>query len=142
LFLTIAVTIAKGQFMRHGTLLIIAIAAFGLSGCVGAGIMAARTASNGLSKEKSPAERFSAMQLEAISAAHGGSPGVPIPWSDAKLGIEGAFLLEPNGNAPEGCHQYQQTIIIAGETLQGRIIACPQKDGSWNLAAEALSTGE
>ncbi len=122
--------------MKLATSLIIAMAAMGLSGCVGAGMMVARTASDGLFKEKSAAERIAAEQDKAISAVHGGSPGTPIAWSDAKSGIEGRFLPDQDGDAPEGCHKYQQTIIIAGETLQGQIASCLQKDGSWKLAGE------
>jgi surface antigen len=122
--------------MRLGKLLVIAMAAMGLSGCIGAGMMAARSAPGGVFKEKSAAERIAAEQDKAISAVHGGISGTPIEWNDAKSGIEGRFLQDPAGEEPEGCHKYRQTISIGSETLEGQIVSCLQKDGSWKLAGE------
>ncbi len=115
------------------------IAALSLNGCMGADFLA-RSASKSFIEEKSPAKRIAAAQEKAISAAHGGDSETPISWSEAKSEIEGAFLLEPNAEVPDGCHQYRQTIIIAGETLQGQITACCQEDASWKLAGEKPSS--
>jgi surface antigen len=114
-------------------LLIVALALMlGLEGCIG---LAARTGAQQLfgEKEKPPAQRIATAQESAISAVHGGSPGTPIAWSDTKSGIDGALTPTAGGEVPTGCRGYQETVVLAGETLQGRVVACAQNDGSWKL---------
>jgi surface antigen len=107
-----------------------------LPGCVG---MVAKAGADRLfgNKEKPPAERIAAAQESAISSVHGGSPGTPIAWSDEKSGVQGALVADAGPDGANGCRQYQQTVILSGETLQGHAAACPQKDGSWKLSKEA-----
>lgn len=119
------------------TLVVWMILTFCLTGCMGVGLLA-RTGAKDLfgEKEKPPAQRIAAAQEQAISAVHGGSPGAPIAWNDEKSGIQGALMPEASDDSQAGCRQYRQTIILAGETLQGQVTACSQKDGSWKLSGE------
>lgn len=117
---------------RATTSIAIILLSLDLSGCLG-------LAKNGAQrffgeKEKPPADRIATAQQAAIGDVHGGSPGMPIAWSDATSGIEGTLLPQAGGaDIPAGCRSYQQTVILAGETLRGRVIACPQGDGSWKI---------
>ncbi|MBN9509189.1 MAG: hypothetical protein J0I21_08755 [Alphaproteobacteria bacterium] len=128
----------KHQMTNRGLLAATLVLALGLDGCMGAGLLA-RAAGKTLfgEKEKPPAERIATAQEQAISAVHGGNPGTPIAWSDAKSGIEGALLVAAGGEVANGCRAYQQTVILAGETLQGRLVACSGGDGKWKLSGTA-----
>lgn len=117
--------------MRPGPLTVVIVLTLGLTGCVGLGKSAAQKLFG--KKETTPTEKITAAQEEAISLVHGGSPGTPIMWTDATSGIRGALVPDSGADVPNGCRQYQQTVILAGETLQGQIVACSQKDGSWKL---------
>jgi surface antigen len=108
-----------------------------LPGCAGAGLLAKAGAHKLFGdKEKPPAERIAAAQEKAISSAHGGAPDTPVAWSDGKSGIQGALIADNVPVGADGCRAYQQTIVLSGETLQGRATACPQKDGSWKLSSQ------
>jgi hypothetical protein len=109
-----------------GNVLVLLAAAFGLSSCG----MLVRTAMN--RSGKSPAARVAAEQGTAISEAGGGVAGAPIAWSDSKSGMQGSLLLTANAGAG-GCHEFWQTVILAGETLQGQLLACPQPNGAWKV---------
>jgi surface antigen len=127
--------------MKPGRLAVVMIQTLCLSGCMGAGLLA-KTGANDLfgKTEKPPAERIATAQESAISAAHGGTSGTPIAWSDAPSGLEGALVPDRGGDNAESCRHYQQTVILAGETLQGQIAACSQQDGSWKLASGPRKT--
>jgi len=83
------------------------------------------------------AERVGDSQSAAISAVQGGTPGKPIAWGDSSSGLEGALVPEAGNPDAAGCRRYQQTMILAGEILQGPVTACIQKDSSWKLAGGA-----
>jgi len=87
--------------------------------------------------DKPLTERIAAQQSKAISAAHGGAVGTPITWRDARSGLEGTLLLQADGSAPAGCHEFRQTTMLAGQSLEGRVVACQLSDGSWKLAGKA-----
>jgi surface antigen len=117
--------------MKRATVIALTIPALGLAGCMAV----AKAGADRLfgDKDKPPAERIAAAQEAAIAAVHGGNVGAPIAWSDATSGIQGALMPQSSGDVPSGCRQYEQTVILAGETLQGRAVACAQGDGSWKL---------
>jgi surface antigen len=127
----------ESEMKTSSTLFVWMILTFCLTGCMGVGLLA-RTGAKDLfsKKEKPPGERIAAAQEQAITAAHGGSPGTLIAWSDEKSGIQGALTPEASDDIKTDCWQYRQTIILAGETLQGQVTACSQKDGSWKLSGE------
>jgi surface antigen len=102
-----------------------------LGGCMGLAKLGSKHLF-GKSKQP-PAERIAAAQETAISLVHGGSAGTPILWSDQASGLHGALVPDAAGAAPPGCRDYRQTVILAGETLTGKLIACAQKDGTWKL---------
>ena len=108
----------------------------GLSGCMGLGFVA-RSAYDQF--DKKPAEGIASAQSEAISNANGGAPGTPIAWSDAKSGLKGTLMLDQAAVAPEGCHEFQQTVILSGETLRGQAVACLQKDNRWKVVQDGVA---
>jgi len=118
-------------------LLVSIAAAAGLSGCIGAGMgtgLLIRTAGNYIgSKETPPSDRIRDAQEQALTEAQGGSPGIPVAWSDDKTGLKGTMVEDGGADVPNGCRRYQQTVILAGEALQGSLAACHQEDGSWKL---------
>jgi len=83
--------------------------------------------------ESPPPDHIAIAQQQALTEAQGGEPGVPVAWSDDKAGIKGAMVEDAGADAPKGCRSYRQTVILAGETLQGSLAACQQEDGSWKL---------
>lgn len=111
-----------------------------LDGCVGAGLHLARsafgTSSTDQDKEKPPAERITAAQEQAISAALGGGPDTPIAWSDKVSGLQGTLVQDGGGDAINGCRHYRNTVILSGEVLRGVLAACPQQNGAWKLQGE------
>jgi surface antigen len=127
--------------MKRGRLAVVMAQTLCLSGCMGAGLLA-KTGANDLfgKTEKPPAERIAMAQESAISAVHGGTSGTPIAWSDAPSGLQGALVPDPGDDQADTCRRYQQTVILAGETLQGRITACAQTDGSWKLSGGPRQT--
>ena len=118
--------------MHRSTLLLAALLSCSLTGCVG---MVAKAGAERLfgDKEKTADERARKAQESAIAGALGGSAGTPIAWSDATSGIKGTLMPDSVGDAPGKCRHYQETIILAGETLQGPVTACAQQDGTWKL---------
>jgi surface antigen len=101
--------------------------------------MLAKAGAKGLfgKKERPPAERIAAAQATAISSVRGGTAGTPIAWSDQKSGVQGTLVPDDGPAGADGCRTYRQTVILSGETLQGRVTACQQKDGSWRLSDQA-----
>jgi surface antigen len=124
--------------MKRGRLIIVTVLALNLGGCMGLATKGAQQLFG--DKEKPPADRIAAEQEAAISVVHGGSAGIPITWTDKTSGIQGALVAEASGEVPNGCRPYQQTVILAGETLQGRVVACSQTDGSWKLFKGSLQS--
>jgi surface antigen len=114
----------------------VVLLALGLNGCMGVGMLARGGTRAMLGKgDEPPAKRVAAAQAAAIAAVRGGSPGIPIVWSDAKSGLQGALLPEA-GDEAGVCRRYRQTLIVAGETLEGRLVACAQANGTWRLSGE------
>ena len=118
--------------MKPGAVTVVILLSLGLGGCVGLATKGAERLFG--EKQKPPAQRITTAQQAAITEVHGGSPGTPIAWSDEKSGIQGTLMPEAGGEVSNGCRQYQETVILAGETLRGRVAACPQGDGSWKLS--------
>jgi surface antigen len=100
-----------------------------VGGCFGVGMVARKALGD---KDKDGASVVAA-QEQALTAAHGGSPGTPIPWSDKKTGIQGTLQWVSRAKPADGCHQYNQTLNIGTETVHGAVKACPHADGTWHL---------
>jgi surface antigen len=130
--------------IKHLTRLVVVAALLSLNGCIGAGMGIGLLARSvvGLSgdREAPPAERIASAQERALTEAHGGGPGTPVAWSDAKAGIQGTLIQDGNADRPDGCRHYRQTVILSGETLQGLAVACPQNDGAWKLLGNHSSS--
>jgi surface antigen len=127
---TLVVIIKQAAIRRLLALLLLA-AALSLGGCFGVG-MAARKAFADKDKEGAS---IVAAQEQAITAANGGAPGVPIAWSDKKTGVRGT-LQRVSPDTAGGCRQYNQVLKVGTETAHGTVRACPHADGTWHLQDE------
>jgi len=128
---------------RLRLLAVILVATFGLQGCFGVGMVAHTALGDkaGLGgKGTPPAETVAAAQEQALTAAHGGSPGASVAWSDAKSGMRGTLIQDTRGGSPDGCRRYRQTIVLGTQTVQGAVSACPQTDGTWKLRTAQADT--
>jgi surface antigen len=63
-----------------------------------------------------------------------GPTGEPVAWSNPASGHSGTVIparaYQDNGNY---CREYQQTMVIDGQTQQAFGRACRQPDGSWQI---------
>lgn len=82
-----------------------------------------------LSEEQS--RKHEQAQIEAASAAVGES----IIWEDA--GASGSVTVVREGTSTSGkqCREFQQTVMIGGESESAYGTACLQDDGSWKIVA-------
>lgn len=64
--------------------------------------------------------------------------GQPIQWSDAAAGASGSFTPVREGRTQSGgyCREFQQSIVVGGETKKGFGQACQQPDGSWKIVSD------
>lgn len=56
-------------------------------------------------------------------------------WHNPDTGNHGSVAPTNTYRAPSGayCREYQQTIVVGGQTQQGYGTACRQPDGSWEI---------
>lgn len=56
-------------------------------------------------------------------------------WVNPDTGHEGSFTPTRTWQEPSGryCREYQQTIVVGGDTEQSYGTACRQPDGSWEI---------
>ncbi len=70
--------------------------------------------------------------------AYSAPVGQSIQWRDpqSSTGAYGTVMTTREGTAGDGsyCREYQQTIVVGGQTQQGYGTACRQVDGSWRIA--------
>jgi surface antigen len=122
-----------GRPIRGG---IAALALFGLAGCGGGDLLT--HGSKGVFGDGKPlSERVGEAQTATISAVQGGTPGKPIAWTDSVTGLQGALVPDPGEPDAGGCRRYKQTVVLAGEILEGPVTACGQPGGSWKLSGGA-----
>lgn len=58
-------------------------------------------------------------------------------WVNPDTGHQGSFTPTRTWQEPSGryCREYQQTIVVGGETQQSYGTACRQPDGSWQVVS-------
>ena len=61
--------------------------------------------------------------------------GTTSTWVNPDTGHQGSFTPTRTWQDPGGryCREYQQTIVVAGETQESYGTACRQPDGSWEI---------
>lgn len=61
--------------------------------------------------------------------------GTPSTWVNPDTGNRGTFTPTHTYQQPDGryCREYQQTIVVAGESQQSYGTACREPDGSWRV---------
>ena len=69
---------------------------------------------------------------QALAAA---PVGQAIAWSNPQSGHSGQYAITREGYAGGGtyCREYQQTIVVGGQSERAFGTACRQPDGSWRL---------
>ena len=67
--------------------------------------------------------------------AHSAPIGETISWNNPESGHYGSVTPTRDGYTDSGryCREYQQTIVVGGQTEQGYGTACRQPDGSWEI---------
>lgn len=75
-----------------------------------------------------------AMQQSTQQALERGSSGQPVEWRNPDSGHYGQIVparaYQDNGTY---CREYQQTVVIGGQTQQAYGHACRQPDGTWQI---------
>jgi surface antigen len=75
-----------------------------------------------------------ALQQSTQQALETGPSGQPVAWSNPDSGHYGQIVparaYESNGTY---CREYQQTVVIGGQTQQAYGRACRQPDGTWKI---------
>lgn len=68
-------------------------------------------------------------------ALQSGPSGQAVSWSNPDSGNYGSVTPEPavRRSSGEYCREYQQTIIVGGQTEQAHGRACRQPDGTWKI---------
>ncbi len=69
------------------------------------------------------------------NALESGPSGQAVSWRNPDSGNYGTVVPEPAIRQSSGayCREYQQTIVIGGQTEQAHGRACRQEDGTWKI---------
>ncbi len=81
-------------------------------------------------------ERDRLLHEQAAQQAFGAPVGDTIAWNNADNGHRGTVTTTRDGtDTATGayCREYQQTIVVGGESQSGYGTACRQPDGSWKI---------
>lgn len=102
---------------------------------VAAGTMIGAFLGNEVGKSLDNADRAAASQAE--QRAYNAPIGQRIDWSNPESGNRGSITPMREGRRNDGayCREFQQSIVVGGETKQGYGTACQQPDGSWKIVS-------
>ncbi len=72
---------------------------------------------------------------QAYTQATSAPVGQTIAWNNPNTGNSGTVTPTRDGtsNAGEYCREFQQDVVIGGQTEQAYGVACRQPDGSWEI---------
>lgn len=61
--------------------------------------------------------------------------GQPIVWNNPNSGNRGAVTPTRDGVSSSGqyCREFQQTVVVGGQTQEAFGVACQQADGTWRV---------
>lgn len=74
---------------------------------------------------------------QAQSQAYSAPIGETVSWNNPQSGNSGTYTATRDGYSSSGryCREYQQTIIVGGQSQQAYGTACQQPDGSWEIVS-------
>lgn len=99
----------------------------------GAGVLLGALLGSEVGKSLDNADRAAAAQ--AADQAYTAPMGQTIRWNNPNSGHYGTVTPTRDGYADNGdyCREFQQTIVVGGQSQQGYGRACRQPDGSWKI---------
>ncbi len=100
---------------------------------IGAGVLIGALVGSELGNDLDEADQRRADK--AVSKAHTAPIGETVAWNNPDSGNYGTVTPVRDGTSSSGeyCREFQQTIVVNGETQQGYGIACRMEDGSWRI---------
>lgn len=105
----------------------------------GLGVVLGGLAGGAAGSRLDTADCLKAQQARQVALAPSTPVGQTISWSNPANNSYGSFTPMRDGtNNQTGrlCREYQQSIVIGGETKQGVGTACQQPDGSWQIVSQ------
>lgn len=98
-----------------------------------AGALLGAMAGSEVGKSLDRADRTYMQQAEA--SAYGAPVGQRIQWNNPESGNYGYYVPTRDGRDQSGayCREFQQTIVVGGQTQSGFGTACQQPDGTWKI---------
>jgi surface antigen len=83
-------------------------------------------------------EKDRMMHEQAAQQALAAPVGQTITWNNPENGHSGTVKTVRDGTDQAGayCREYQQTIVVGGQTQQAYGTACRQQDGSWKIVSQ------
>ena len=102
---------------------------------VAVGTLAGAVLGSEVGKSLDRADRL-AMERSTQNALENNKTGKESVWRNPDSGNEGAVTPTRTYQTASGqyCREYQQTIIVGGQTENGYGRACRQPDGTWRIA--------
>ncbi len=76
-----------------------------------------------------------AAMANANARANSAPLGTPIAWNNPQSGNSGTVTPIRDGSTASGdyCREYQQTVVVGGQTQQAYGTACRSPDGQWRI---------
>ena len=83
-------------------------------------------------------DRDRMMHDQAAQQALAAPVGQKITWNNPESGHSGTVVTTRDGTDQSGayCREYQQTVVVGGQTQQAYGTACRQPDGSWKIVSQ------
>jgi surface antigen len=83
-------------------------------------------------------EKDRMMHEQAAQQALAAPVGQTITWNNPENGHSGTVKTVRDGTDQAGayCREYQQTIVVGGQTQQAYGTACRQPDGTWKIVSQ------
>ncbi len=99
----------------------------------GAGVLLGALIGSDIGSSLDNADRAAAGQ--ATYDAHSAPVGETISWNNPETGNSGTVTPTNDGYSSSGryCREYQQEIIVGGQTQSATGTACQNPDGSWQI---------
>ncbi len=100
---------------------------------VGIGTLVGAMVGSEIGRSMDATDRARAEQAE--QRAYAAPINQPISWSNPQSGNSGTIIPTNEGRRADGayCREFQQNIVVGGQTQRGYGTACREPDGSWRI---------